>query len=104
MRFLRVTAVAVSVLIFAGVLERLSAAVWKLAKFGLGSNSPIYLNADTVLLFCIVTLLFCLAKVIWRRRAEVATGDTLKWAITLELVSLAIAGGMLSVGLARLTQ
>mgnify|MGYP000897606818 CR=1 FL=1 len=104
MRLLRVAALAVSVLIFVGVLERLSAAVWKQAKFGFGSDSPIYLNASTVLLFCIATLLLCLVKVIWRRRAEVVKGDTLKWAITVDLVSLAIVGGMLSVGLAKLTQ
>lgn len=103
MRFFLGTVIAGSILVFAAVFERLSAAVWKLMKFNFDWDSPIYLNTSMVILFCIVTLLLYLAKVIYARGTAAGKGGILKWAIALDLASFAIIGGMLATGMARLT-
>lgn len=103
MRFFLGTVVAGSIFVFAAVFERLSAAVWKLVKFNFDWDSPIYLNISMVMLFCIGTLLLCLAKVIYARGTAANKRGMLKWAIALDLASFAMIGGMLATGIARFT-
>lgn len=102
MRLLRMATVAASVLIFAGVLERLGAAMWQQLKFGFDSKSPIYLNADTLLLFSTLTPFLCLTKIIWMWQEKMVRNASLMWAIALDLNSLAIIGWMLLIGFARI--